>query len=117
MFGIKKLLGIGTSRIDRLTQSHPMIDFECYVCGTQSTTYRGCLVVPPDPQTITRREDIEPVATCGNQHCRAFEQKRQDALFSHIMQPVLQDYLIKRDMEKKRAIERAQEKKKGKKDE
>lgn len=43
-----------------------------------------------------------------------FEVRRQDALFSHIMQPVLQDYLIRREQEKKRARDRAQGKKKDK---
>lgn len=114
MFGIKKLFGIGQSRIDKLAAAHPKIQFECYVCGSQSQTYKGCVTVPPDPATIRRREDIEPVVTCGAQYCRDFEVRRQDALLSYIMQPVLQDYLIKREQEKKRARDKTQGKKKDK---
>lgn len=67
----------------------PRIDFYCYVCRQPATTYEGCLTTPPDPDLITRREDISPVQTCGGGACQEFEYKRQDALFQAVMRPML----------------------------
>ena len=76
----------------------------CYVCGSRFQTYRGLRTIPPDPNLIHAPSDpdaplsasIEPVAVCSNPACDAQEMRRQDAVFTVLVQPIREKFLAER---------------------
>lgn len=83
-------------RLDALKARVGKTKFICYVCGDETSTYTGCLTVPPDPLAITRLEDVRPVATCKKPYCQMIEQRRQDAIVQTILAPQRERYLLLR---------------------
>ena len=92
---------IAESLQDSVKRRIGMRPFQCYVCGEEAMTYNGCLVIPPDPMTILKTEDLMPVSVCGKPYCRMMEQKRQDAIIQHILESQRIDYLRRRAEEVK----------------
>ena len=89
-------------RLQTIKEQIGMIRFQCYVCGDEAMTYKGCLTVPPDPLSITSIHDVRPVATCKKPYCRTLEQRRQDAIVQSILAPQRERYLLLRQQERER---------------
>ena len=68
-------------------------EFTCYLCGAKSVTYRHLRVTPRPYELIQRPESgpissvIEPTVTCGSWRCNREELRRQDVVFSHLIEP------------------------------
>lgn len=87
-------------RLDRIKVHIGKVQYNCYVCGETDTTYKGCLTIPPDPLSITKLEDLRPVATCSKPYCLMMEQRRQDAIAQMILAPQRERYLLTRQQER-----------------
>lgn len=76
-------------------------DFDCYICGMPSITYRGLRTVPPDPHIIHRVPGpidavIERTSTCGSDYCEKMEERRMEAIFSMLIAPEREKYFAER---------------------
>lgn len=81
----------------------------CYVCGDTYETYAALRTSPPPWEIIQSIEQIKPVGTCFSPDCMRREQMRQDALYSHLLQPLLD----KCEGSRARAMAKEQAKNKG----
>jgi hypothetical protein len=84
------------------TRTPKDVRFNCYICGSEAFTYRGLLIVPPDPFTIHRPRYgpimgcIQGVSTCGSPYCESMEQRRVDAIFNMLIEPEKLRYYAER---------------------
>ena len=96
--------------LERISSPTPRVDsvpkdqeFQCYLCGAWSVTYRTIRVIPPDPHLLRVPPNglitgvIEPTATCGCTDCERKEGMRQDAIFNMLVAPVRDRFYEERE--------------------